>query len=101
MYITTVYLDELKINVPFALFLNFLLYVLLAMNIYWFSVSCIHKTPRVHQVAHPFSSSRSCSQFILNLLYKVVTGQVLEDNRDYSDEQKQGIKSASQSQHDM
>jgi len=63
IYISSVYLDEKNIRVPFIFLLNTLLYVLLAMNIYWFS-------------------------FILNLLYKVITGQELEDNRDYEEEER-------------
>ncbi|XP_053211651.1 ceramide synthase 1-like [Panonychus citri] len=60
IFISSIYVHQNGIQVPFPLFLNSLLYILLTMNLYWFS-------------------------FIIKLLYKVVTGQVkeLEDNREY------------------
>jgi len=62
------FVQENKIQVPFILFLDSMLWILLAMNIYWFT-------------------------FILKLLYKVVTGQVeeLEDNRDYKEEEDEDV----------
>ncbi|RWS31965.1 ceramide synthase 1-like protein [Leptotrombidium deliense] len=60
LYNTSVYLNEHNIKVPFTFFINCLLYVLLSMNIYWFA-------------------------FILNLLYKVIGGQIVEDVRDFDD----------------
>lgn len=39
VYYSSVYLQEKQIQVPFVLFLNTLLYILLAMNFYWFTVS--------------------------------------------------------------
>lgn len=85
VYISSVYLDEQKIRIPFSLFFTTLLYVLLAMNVYWFSVS-----PRSHSTVARFTcdSINFLLQFILNLLYKVVSGQVLEDNRDYEEERE-------------
>ncbi|XP_015789687.1 ceramide synthase 1 isoform X1 [Tetranychus urticae] len=60
VFISSIYVHQHGIQVPFPLFLNSLLYILLTMNLYWFS-------------------------FIIKLLYKVVTGQVkeIEDNREY------------------
>ncbi|XP_074597221.1 ceramide synthase 1-like [Brevipalpus obovatus] len=60
VFVSSIYVHQNGINVPFLLFLNCLLYILLIMNLYWFS-------------------------FIVRLMYKVVTGQVeeLEDNREY------------------
>ncbi|XP_053208711.1 ceramide synthase 1-like [Panonychus citri] len=60
IFISSIYVHQNGIQVPFILFLNSLLYILLTMNLYWFS-------------------------FIIKLLFKVITGQTkeLEDNREY------------------
>ncbi|RWS08325.1 ceramide synthase 1-like protein, partial [Dinothrombium tinctorium] len=64
LYMTSVYLHENRIQVPFTFAINCLLYILLSMNVYWFT-------------------------FILNLLYKVISGQIpLEDVRDFDEEQR-------------
>ncbi|KAI1280461.1 Ceramide synthase 1 [Halotydeus destructor] len=60
IYISWSYPSDNHLDIPFLFALTCLLYLLLAMNVYWFS-------------------------FILNLLYKVVTGQVLEDSREYEE----------------
>ena len=39
VYFSSVYVEEKQIHAPFAFFLNSLLFLLLAMNVYWFSVS--------------------------------------------------------------
>ena len=63
IYYSCVYVTENTIYVPIGFYLNCLLYLLLLMNVYWFSL-------------------------ILHVLYKVARGQVLEDIRDFKDEEK-------------
>ncbi|CAG2118804.1 unnamed protein product [Medioppia subpectinata] len=57
----SVYVSAKQIKVPFILPIVAMLWILLLMNVYWFT-------------------------FILKLLYKVITGQIkeLDDNREYS-----------------
>ncbi|CAG2110123.1 unnamed protein product, partial [Medioppia subpectinata] len=61
VYMASVYVSAQQIKVPFILPIVAMLWILLLMNVYWFT-------------------------FILKLLYKVVTGQIkeLDDNREYS-----------------
>lgn len=61
IYHSTVYLNDNNIYVPLGYYLNALLYLLLLMNVYWFTL-------------------------ILHVLYKVARGQVLEDIRDFKDD---------------
>ncbi|XP_076333184.1 ceramide synthase 1-like isoform X1 [Tachypleus tridentatus] len=60
LYVSSQNLVDRKLSIPFATFLNLLLWVLLAMNIYWFML-------------------------ILGFLFKVATGQMQEvdDTREY------------------
>ncbi|XP_054157239.1 ceramide synthase 1-like [Oppia nitens] len=62
VYMASVYVTAKQIQVPFIQPIVLMLWLLLIMNIYWFT-------------------------FILKLLYKVVTGQIkeLDDNREYSE----------------
>jgi len=63
VYMASVYVSAKQIKVPFILPIVAMLWVLLMMNVYWFT-------------------------FILKLLYKVITGQIkeLDDNREYSED---------------
>lgn len=67
VYYSCVYVTENTIYVPLGFYLNCLLYLLVLMNIYWFSL-------------------------ILHVLYKVARGQVLEDIRDFKDENDQSTR---------
>lgn len=45
IYPCAAYLIQEHLNVPFHLFLNSMMYMLLIMNIYWFSVSDVLNLP--------------------------------------------------------
>jgi len=62
MYYSAIVVDSKQIHVPFGFLLNSLMYLLLGMNIYWFT-------------------------FILNVLRKVIMGERLEDIRDIKEEE--------------
>lgn len=67
VYYSCVYVFENMIYVPLGFYLNSLLYLLVLMNIYWFSL-------------------------ILHVLYKVARGEVLEDVRDYKEENEKSTR---------
>jgi len=68
IYPCACYLIKEHINVPFHLFLNSMMYMLLIMNIYWFSL-------------------------IIKLLWRVLFGQTeLEDTRDYNRHEDSSMK---------
>ena len=64
LYYSSVYVEQEGIYTPFGFFLNMLMYLLLAMNVYWFTL-------------------------ILHVLYKVVIGQTLEDVRDFKEDEEE------------
>lgn len=64
LYYSSVYVEREGIYTPFGFFLNLLMYLLLTMNVYWFSL-------------------------IVHVLFKVVTGQVLEDVRDFKEDDEE------------